>query len=118
LREEKKNYAEWLSHGIATWVARALRPHFKEVTPTDDGRQWESRARTSKGTKKLDVNCSTPELGLDVSVKTVDVRDPKKTNRYTKNYTRIDNELSFAASSRRPSLKTARWFFTRPRSRK
>jgi hypothetical protein len=93
-REDKKNYAERLSRGIATWVARALRPHFKGVTPTDDGRQQESRARTGKGTKKLDVNYSTPELGLGlgVSVKTVNFRDPK-TNRYTKNYTRIDNEL-------------------------
>ena len=93
-RKDKKNYAERLSRGAATWIAGGLRPHFKGVTPTADGRQQESRARTGKGTKKLDVNYSTPELGLGlgVSVKTVNFRDPK-TNRYTKNYTRIDNEL-------------------------
>jgi len=62
--------------------------------PDEDGRSHESPAQAAKGTKKLDVNYSTPALGLGlgVSVKTLNYRDPR-TNRYTKNYTRIDNEL-------------------------
>lgn len=51
-------------------------------------------ARTSKGYKRLDVNYSTAKLGLalGVSIKTLNFRDAGS-DRYTKNYTRIDNEL-------------------------
>jgi len=44
--------------------------------------------------KKLDVNYSTPELGLalGISIKTLNFRDGGS-KRYTKNATRIDNEL-------------------------
>ena len=57
------------------------------------------RARTGKGLKKLDVNYSTVELGLGlgVSIKTINFRDAK-TRRYTKNYTRVDNELRAEAA--------------------
>jgi len=93
-RSDKKNFAERLSRELATLFANALRPAFPGILPDEQGRQQESRARTAKGVKKLDVNYSTPELGLGlgVSIKTLNFRDPK-TNRYTKNYTRIDNEL-------------------------
>jgi hypothetical protein len=49
--------------------------------------------------KKLDANYSTVELGLGlgVSIKTINFRDAK-TNRYTKNYTRGDNELRAEAA--------------------
>lgn len=59
----------------------------------------ESRARTGKGLKKLDVNYSTIELGLGLglSIKTINFRDAK-TKRYTKNYTRVDNELRAEAA--------------------
>src|SRR6185312_15347887 len=59
-----------------------------------DGSGQESRARTAKGVKKLDVNYSTLELGLGlgVSIKTINFPD-KGTGRYTKNVTRVDNEL-------------------------
>jgi hypothetical protein len=62
--------------------------------PSETGDFQESAARTAKGVKKLDVNYSTPELGLGlgVSIKTLNFRDPQN-KRYTKNYTRIDNEL-------------------------
>lgn len=91
---EKKNYAQRLSTAIATLIANRLRPHFPNITPDPDGGRQEAPARTSKGVKKLDVNYSTPELGLGlgVSIKTINFRDPK-TKRYTKNYTRADNEL-------------------------
>ena len=93
-QKDKKNYAEALSRALATRIANLLRADFPGILPDEFGRRQESRARTSKGFKKLDVNYSTPELGLGlgVSIKTLNFRDPK-TKRYTKNYTRIDNEL-------------------------
>ena len=58
-------------------VAAGLRPEFPGVLPAADGTRIESRARTGKGFKKLDVNYSTPELGLalGVSIKTINYRD-------------------------------------------
>lgn len=91
---KKKNYAEKLSRLLATKVANALRRDFEGIAPDEDGKGQESRARTAKGFKKLDVNYSKPEigLGLGVSIKTLNFRDARS-NRYTKNFTRIDNEL-------------------------
>jgi hypothetical protein len=90
----KKNYAERLSRALAIKFANALRADFPGITPDPEGRRQEAPARTSKGVKKLDVNYSTPELGLGlgVSIKTINFPDAKS-NRYTKNYTRVDNEL-------------------------
>ena len=91
---DKKNYAQRLSENLATVVANALRKDFRGILPSQDGKGQESRARTAKGLKRLDVNYSTIELGLGlgVSIKTVNYPDAK-TKRFTKNYTRIDNEL-------------------------
>lgn len=93
-RERKKNFAEHLSRQLAQAVADALRPQFRGITPTHDGKQHERQTRSAKGVKKLDVNYSTPDLGLGlgVSIKTVTAKDPKG-GRFGKNYTRIDNEL-------------------------
>lgn len=90
----KKNYAERLSRHLATAFANALRRYFDGIQPDADGGKQESRARTAKGVKKLDVNYSTPELGLGlgVSIKTLNFVD-SGSSRYTKNFTRIDNEL-------------------------
>lgn len=98
-REQKKNYAEAFSRLLAIRVANGLRPYFDGIIPDSAGRRQESKARTSKGYKKLDVNYSTPELGLGlgVSIKTLNFVDAKS-RRYTKNYTRIDNELRAEAS--------------------
>lgn len=93
-RERKKNFAENLSRRLAQSVADALRARFPGITPTADGRQHERRTRSAKGVKKLDVNYSTPDLGLGlgVSIKTITAKDPKG-GRFGKNFTRIDNEL-------------------------
>ena len=98
-RAAKKNYAERLSKALAQKVADALRPRFKGILPDEQGARHESRARTAKGVKKLDVNYSTPELGLGlgISIKTINFPDPG-TGRYTKNYTRVDNELRAEAA--------------------
>jgi hypothetical protein len=49
--------------------------------------------------KKLDVNYSTPQLGLalGVSLESINCRDAS-TERYTKNYSRNDNELRAEAT--------------------
>jgi hypothetical protein len=98
-REQKKNYAQALSTRLAQRFADALRPKFEGILPNPTGKGQESRARTSQGFKKLDVNYSTTELGLGlgVSIKTINFRDPK-TKRYTKNYTRADAELRAEAT--------------------
>ncbi len=93
-RAGKKNFAEHLSRSLAQRVADALRDDFPGITPDAEGRGHERRTRTGKGTKKLDVNYSTPDLGLGlgVSIKTINAADPSS-GRFTKNLTRIDNEL-------------------------
>lgn len=96
---KKKNYAEKLSRGLAQLIANALRPHFDGILPDATGLGQESRARSAKGYKKLDVNYSTPELGLGlgVSIKTINFIDAYS-KRYTKNYTRADGELRAEAT--------------------
>ena len=98
-RDQKKNYAETLSRELAQTFADRLRADFPGILPDPAGRGQESRARTSKGFKKLDINYSTVELGLGlgVSIKTINFRDGA-TKRYTKNYTRADGELRAEAS--------------------
>jgi len=93
-RDVKKNYAQRYSEAAAVLMARELRNFFPEVIPNPDGTGGESAARTGKGVKKLDVNYSTTQLGLGlgVSIKTLNFRDAGS-KRYTKNATRIDNEL-------------------------
>ena len=95
LQGAKKNYAENLSRALAQRFADALRAkNFPEILPDEKGRRHESRALGVKGPKKLDVNYSTPELGLGlgVSIKTIGFPDAK-TKRFTKNYTARDNEF-------------------------
>lgn len=98
-RAAKKNYAEKLSRFLAWTLADALREDFPSVLPKADGSYQESRAGSAKGLKKLDVNVSTPELGLalGISIKTISFPDPQ-TKKFTKNYTRNDMELRAEAS--------------------
>lgn len=98
-RREKKNYAERFSRALASRVSQELRGSFPGILPDAEGRGQESRARSSKGYKRLDVNYSTIELGLGlgVSIKTINFRDAT-TKRYTKNYTRADAELRAEAA--------------------
>lgn len=93
-RAAKKNYAQRLSTAIAQKVADGLRDRFPTILPSVDGKMHESRSMGAGGLKKLDVNYSTPEigLGLGISVKTINFRD-LATKRYTKNVKRVDAEL-------------------------
>lgn len=85
-REEKKNYAQRLSNGLAQVVANALREDFPNITPTADGAGQESAVAVDKGQKRLDVKVSDSTLGLilSVSIKTYSFQDyspRKKTSR-------------------------------------
>lgn len=93
-RAAKKNYAQRLSDACAVMFAHHLREHFPGILPGPDGEKRESHAPTNKGFKKLDVNYSTAELGLalGLSIKTINFKDGMS-GRYTKNVTRVDNEL-------------------------
>jgi hypothetical protein len=99
LQADKKNYAERFSRNSSTWIANGLRAWFPGVTPNLDGSAQEVPARTGRGFKKLDVGYSTPQLGLalGVSVKSIHTPDPR-TGRFTKNYSRNDNELRAEAT--------------------
>lgn len=57
----KGPYAARLSGALASMFANGLRPSFSGILPDEHGRGQESRARTAKGFKKLDVNYSTVE---------------------------------------------------------
>lgn len=98
-RTDKKNYAERLSRQLAQVFADELRPHFDGILPDERGVGQESRVRTSKGFKKLDVNYSTIQLGLalGLSIKTINFPDARS-KRFTKNYSRNENELRAEAT--------------------
>jgi hypothetical protein len=93
-RAAKKNFAQKFSCALAQKIANALRSKFKGIYPDEQGCGHESRSQGAAGLKKIDVNYSTPQmgLGLAVSIKTVNFKD-EKTGRYTKNIKRIDGEL-------------------------
>lgn len=62
-----------LSRALAQMVADGLGKDFPGILPSKAGTGHESRARTAKDFKQLDVNNSTVELGLGVgvSIKTI-----------------------------------------------
>jgi hypothetical protein len=90
----KKNWSESFSRALAILFANSLRADFEGITPDEFGRRQERPARTNRGYKKLDVGYATEELGLalGLSVKSINFRD-ENSERYTKNYSRNDNEL-------------------------
>jgi hypothetical protein len=90
----KRNWSESFSRALAIVFANALRVDFEGITPDEYGRRQERPARTNRGYKKLDVGYATEELGLalGLSVKSINFRD-ENSERYTKNYSRNDNEL-------------------------
>lgn len=93
-RKLKHGYAFRLSASLARTVANSLRADFPGILPGVDGRGGESAAPVHSGFKRLDVNYSTQQLGLalGVSIKTLNFPD-EGSKRFTKNATRIDNEL-------------------------
>jgi len=99
VREDKQAYASALSRKLAVLVARALRPSFPRVLPTEDDIGHESSTGSSEGRKRLDVKVWDDVLGLTllVSIKTYSFKDwdnkNRRAGRYTKNVKRNGLEL-------------------------
>jgi hypothetical protein len=114
-RGEKKNFAQRFSTSLAMKIANALRPRFSGIQPSADGKGHESLSRSKSGLKKIDVNYSTQQGGLElaISIKTMNFKD-EDTGRYTKNTRRIDGELRAEAEDvhhRQPYAVVAGYLF-------
>jgi hypothetical protein len=100
VRGEKNTYSTRFANNMARLVAFGLREQFGDffsgILPHDEG-GLESAAWGSRGTGRLDVNYSTPELGLGlgISLKSVHIPEEKsgRARRYTHNMKRNDEEL-------------------------
>lgn len=97
---DKRTYATRFADNMARCIANALRDRFPGILPDEAGRGTESPARSVRGPKRLDVNFSTPQLGLGlgISLKSVHFRDAGGARRYTHNMKRNDEELRVEAS--------------------
>lgn len=93
-RAVKHAYAHKLSTSLAQKFADGLRPKFRGILPDEQGAKHKSRSGSASGLKKLDVNYSTTQIGLElgVSIKTLNFRD-ESTKQFTKNIKRLDSEL-------------------------
>jgi hypothetical protein len=99
LAEEKRTYATRFADKMAICIANGLRERFAGVLPDEQGRGVESPAQSVRGPKKLDVNYSTPQLGLGfgISLKSVHFKE-KPFRGYIHNMKRNDEELRTEAS--------------------
>jgi hypothetical protein len=99
LSEEKRTYATRFADKMAICIANGLREQFPGVLPDEHGKGVESPAQSVRGPKKLDVNYSTPQLGLGfgISLKSVHFREKEKRG-YIHNMKRNDEELRTEAS--------------------
>jgi len=99
LSEEKRTYATRFADKMAICIANGLRERFPGVLPDESGRGVESPAQSVRGPKKLDVNYSTPQLGLGFGISLKSVHFREKANRgYIHNMKRNDEELRTEAS--------------------
>lgn len=99
LSEEKRTYSTRFADKMAICIANGLRATFPGVLPDSEGKGVESPAQAVRGPKKLDVNYSTPRLGLGfgISLKSVHFME-KATRGYIHNMKRNDEELRSEAS--------------------
>jgi hypothetical protein len=99
LAEDKRTYSTRFADKMAICLANGLRDRFPGVLPDASGAGTESPAQSVRGPKKLDVNYSTPQLGLGfgVSLKAVHFRE-KARRGYIHNMKRNDEELRSEAS--------------------
>lgn len=92
---EKKNYAVRFASLMGDRMAKDLEGFFPRISATT-----KRSARSVTGNKQLDINFSTPELGLalGISLKSVHIRDVGAPHRYTHNMKRNEEELRIEAS--------------------
>lgn len=88
-------YAVRFADKMAEVLARDLSPKMKGIRATT---KREAAAVTGK--KQIDVNFSTPDLGLalGISLKSVHIREATSSQRYTHNMKRNEEELRIEAS--------------------
>lgn len=99
LSEAKRIYATRFADKMAICIANGLRERFPGVLPDAEGRGVESPAQSVRGPKKLDVNYSTPQLGLGFGISLKSVHFKEKAFRgYIHNMKRNDEELRTEAS--------------------
>src|SRR5581483_11269463 len=91
----KNQYAARFAQLMAEEIAKDLQPRFPRIEAST-----KRTARAVVGSKQLDVNFSTPELGLalGLSLKSVHTRDVGSSHRYTHNMKRNEEELRIEAS--------------------
>jgi hypothetical protein len=101
---EQNKYAVRFANNMARLIASGLRSIpgrvFHGVLPDEFGRGVEAPARAVRGPKRLDVNYSTPQLGLalGISLKAVHIRETSGSRGYTHNTKRNDEELRVESS--------------------
>lgn len=102
----KKNYSEQFSRSLAQLLADILRDAFEGIQPSAEGLWHESLMTGARGSKKIDVRYSTPDIGLGfvISIKTTHFRDRKSRlgrvtfGDFNHNETRFDAEFRAEAA--------------------
>jgi hypothetical protein len=91
----KNQYAVRFAEAMAAEIALDLSLRLRDISATT-----KRTARSARGNKQLDINFSTPQVGLalGISLKSVHVRDVKGAQRYTHNMKRNEEELRIEAS--------------------
>lgn len=91
----KNRYAIRFAEEVANLIARDLAPRLSGIQATA-----RREASSVAGRKQLDVNFSTPHLGLAVgiSLKSVHIREATGAQRYTHNMKRNEEELRIEAT--------------------
>lgn len=99
-RAPKQRYATRFSKAAAQLIANMLRldRRFATVLPDSSGRFHESSAGAARKPKKLDVNFSTPELGLALGISIKSVNFAEGDRGYAHNVTGRDYELRAEAT--------------------
>lgn len=92
---QKNQYAVRFADHMAAQIADDLFPRLENIAATT-----KRTARSARGKKQLDINFSTPQLGLalGISLKSVHLRDVQGAARYTHNMKRNEEELRIEAS--------------------
>ncbi len=92
---QKNQYAVRFAEHMATRIAADLFERLEDITATT-----KRTAGSARGKKQLDINFSTPRLGLalGISLKSVHLRDVQGAARYTHNMKRNEEELRIEAS--------------------
>ena len=92
---DKGQYATRFAEHMAERIAAHLSPRLTGISATT-----KRTAGSAVGTKQLDVNFSTPRIGLalGISLKSVHIRDIGGSERYTHNRKRNEEELRIEAT--------------------